>query len=65
MKSWKFWAMNNTDLTNATPEMALEATAQGEAFVTTVGIVYELGKEALLFFGSEEATLGEFLTSTN
>ncbi len=23
MKSWKFWAMNNTDLTNATPEMAL------------------------------------------
>ncbi|HIN22194.1 MAG TPA: hypothetical protein EYM71_10265, partial [Rhodospirillales bacterium] len=22
-KSWKFWAMNNTDLTNATPEMAL------------------------------------------
>ncbi len=23
MKSWKFWAMDNTDLTNATPEMAL------------------------------------------
>ena len=23
MKSWKFWAMNNTDLTHATPEMAL------------------------------------------
>jgi choline kinase/phosphatidylglycerophosphate synthase len=23
MKSWKFWAMNNTDLTTATPEMAL------------------------------------------
>ena len=23
MKSWKFWAMNNTDLTNAAPEMAL------------------------------------------
>ena len=22
MKSWKFWAMNNTDLTTATPEMA-------------------------------------------
>ncbi len=23
MKSWEFWAKDNTDLTNATPEMAL------------------------------------------
>ena len=23
MQSWKYWAMDNTDLTNATPEMAL------------------------------------------
>ena len=50
----------------------LEMLIQGLLFVaaavsvvTTIGIVYELGKEALLFFGSEEATLGEFLTSTN
>ncbi len=50
----------------------LEMLIQGSLFiaaaisiVTTVGIVYELGKEALLFFRSEEATLGEFLGSTS
>ena len=49
----------------------LEMLIQGSLFVaaaisivTTIGIVYELGKEALLFFGSEDVTLGEFLTST-
>lgn len=31
---------------------------------TTIGIVYELGKEAWLFFGSPEVTLIEFLTNT-
>jgi phosphate transport system permease protein len=30
----------------------------------TVGIVYELGKESLLFFGDERVSLVEFLTST-
>lgn len=30
----------------------------------TLGIVYELGKEALLFFGSPEVSLVEFLTGT-
>ncbi len=38
MKSWKFWAMNNTDLTNATPEMALilaapRRLAEGERLI--------------------------------
>lgn len=31
---------------------------------TTLGIVYELGKEAWLFFGSSDANLVEFLTTT-
>jgi phosphate transport system permease protein len=31
---------------------------------TTLGIVYELGKESLLFFGSEAVSLVEFFTST-
>jgi len=34
------------------------------SILTTVGIVFELGKEALLFFRSEEASLAEFLSST-
>lgn len=49
----------------------LEMLIQGALFVaaaisivTTVGIVYELGKEALLFFQSKDVTLGEFLSST-
>jgi phosphate transport system permease protein len=32
---------------------------------TTIGIVYELGKEALLFFQMPEVSLVEFFTSTN
>jgi len=32
--------------------------------LTTVGIVYELGKEAWLFFGDPESSLVEFLTTT-
>lgn len=39
--------------------------AAGVSILTTVGIVFELGKEALLFFRSEEASIGEFLTSTH
>ena len=35
------------------------------SILTTIGIVYELGKEALLFFTSPEVTLFEFFTSTN
>ena len=31
---------------------------------TTVGIVYEIGKEALLFFGSSEVNLWKFFTGT-
>lgn len=31
---------------------------------TTIGIVYELGKEAWLFFGSPEVTLAEFFSNT-
>jgi phosphate transport system permease protein len=34
------------------------------SILTTLGIVYELGKEALLFFHSPEVTLREFFTST-
>lgn len=34
------------------------------SIVTTVGIVYELGKEALLFFRSSEVSLAEFLGTT-
>lgn len=34
------------------------------SILTTVGIVYELGKEAWLFFGSPEVNLLEFLTGT-
>ena len=35
------------------------------SILTTVGIVYELGKEALLFFRSPDVTLYEFFTSTH
>lgn len=38
--------------------------AAAVSIVTTLGIVYELGKEALLFFRSGDVTLGEFLSST-
>ena len=31
---------------------------------TTIGIVFEIGKEALLFFGSPGVSLWEFLTGT-
>jgi phosphate transport system permease protein len=48
-----------------------EALIQGFLFfcgavsiLTTLGIVYVLGKEALLFFASPEVKLGEFLTGT-
>jgi len=34
------------------------------SILTTVGIIYELGKEALLFFGSPEVKLLDFLTKT-
>jgi phosphate transport system permease protein len=34
------------------------------SILTTLGIVYELGKESLLFFGREEVSLIEFLTKT-
>jgi phosphate transport system permease protein len=34
------------------------------SILTTVGIVYELGKEALLFFGSPQVGLWEFFTGT-
>jgi phosphate transport system permease protein len=34
------------------------------SILTTIGIVYELGKEALLFFGSQDVSLIEFFTST-
>ena len=34
------------------------------SIVTTIGIVYELGKEALLFFQTEDVTFGEFFSST-
>lgn len=34
------------------------------SILTTIGIVYELGKEALLFFRTPGVTLGEFFTST-
>lgn len=34
------------------------------SILTTLGIVYELGKESWLFFGSEEVDLLEFLTGT-
>lgn len=49
----------------------LESLIQGFLFIcgaisilTTVGIVYELGKEALLFFRLPEVSLVEFFTST-
>lgn len=35
------------------------------SILTTVGILYELGKEALLFFRSPDVTLVEFFTSTH
>ena len=48
-----------------------ESLIQGFLFVcgafsilTTLGIVYELGKEALLFFRSPAVSLWEFLTGT-
>jgi phosphate transport system permease protein len=34
------------------------------SILTTLGIVYELGKEAMLFFGSEEVGLIQFFTGT-
>lgn len=34
------------------------------SILTTVGIVYELGKEALLFFNTEGVTLTEFITGS-
>lgn len=34
------------------------------SILTTIGIVYELGKEALLFFGDPQVTLGKFLGTT-
>ncbi|NNC40932.1 MAG: phosphate ABC transporter permease subunit PstC [Acidimicrobiia bacterium] len=34
------------------------------SILTTVGIIVVLGREALLFFQTEEATLGEFFSST-
>jgi len=34
------------------------------SIATTIGIVYELGKESFLFFGDEEVTFVEFFTST-
>ncbi len=34
------------------------------SILTTLGIVYELGKESWLFFGREEVSLVEFLTTT-
>ncbi|NOK59833.1 MAG: phosphate ABC transporter permease subunit PstC [Chloroflexi bacterium AL-W] len=48
-----------------------EAAIQGLLFIcgivsifTTLGIVYVLGQESLLFFGLDEITITEFLTST-
>ncbi|MAU01856.1 MAG: phosphate ABC transporter permease subunit PstC [Anaerolineaceae bacterium] len=35
------------------------------SILTTIGIIYELGKEALLFFRSPDVTLFEFFTSTH
>ena len=35
------------------------------SILTTVGLVFELGREALLFFRSEEASVAEFFSSTN
>lgn len=34
------------------------------SILTTVGIIFVLGREALLFFQTEEVTLGEFFSST-
>lgn len=34
------------------------------SILTTIGIVYELGKEALLFFQTDQVSLTEFLTSS-
>lgn len=34
------------------------------SILTTIGIVYELGKESLLFFGAPEVTLSEFFLTT-
>jgi phosphate transport system permease protein len=35
------------------------------SILTTVGIIFVLGKESWLFFGSQEVTIREFLTSTS
>jgi len=43
---------------------ALLFVAAALSILTTVGIVFELGNEALLFFRSQEASLAEFLSST-
>jgi phosphate transport system permease protein len=48
-------------------EMIIEASlflAGVISILTTIGIVYELGKEALLFFGDPQVTLAEFFGST-
>jgi len=34
------------------------------SIATTIGIIYELGKESLLFFGDEQVSISEFLTTT-
>ena len=44
---------------------ALLFVAAALSILTTVGIVFELGNEALLFFRSQEASLAEFLSSTH
>jgi phosphate transport system permease protein len=35
------------------------------SILTTIGIVYELGKESWLFFGSSDVDLREFLTTNH
>ncbi|MGQ0848012.1 MAG: phosphate ABC transporter permease subunit PstC, partial [Actinomycetota bacterium] len=49
----------------------VEALIQGLLFVagalsilTTIGIVVELGREAWLFFGNPDVSIGQFLTGT-
>lgn len=49
-------------------EMIIEAglfLAGAVSILTTIGIIYELAKEALLFFSTPEVTLSEFFTSTH
>jgi phosphate transport system permease protein len=35
------------------------------SILTTIGIIYVLGRESWLFFGSPEVSLGEFFSSTS